>query len=200
MIAVETRPATVEYEDILEATIVEPDDSMTEAPWDWCDGWEHTATLARRFESAADTEEMQGCCWDSANRERVVITLDDNDYGIYQHQRERGASRQVALETVASEKRRTMKLLVNWYENGYEWWRVCSDFTLLGIRYVDSVGGIDDCDYAETLRDEIAMSVVKQIEDAGYHVTGVPEAQPACTRESKLETIRRRLQLQNWRD
>jgi len=44
MIVVESHPAAVEYNDILDATEVMPDEHYQEAPWESCDGFEHEVT------------------------------------------------------------------------------------------------------------------------------------------------------------
>ena len=47
MIAVESTPAVVAFDDLLAATRVIEDTDNCEAPWENWDGWEHTAKPAR---------------------------------------------------------------------------------------------------------------------------------------------------------
>lgn len=176
MIAVETTPATIDYADILDATEVDADDSgFSDAPWENSDGFEHTATPERRMPDEADAREMRGNVW--TNREQVVIQLaEGEDWGIYKHARENGASRQVAAELVAASRRQTLDQLCRWYLDGWQWYGVRCEFAVLGDEYGASVWGIDDPDYAEdSVREEIAGEVVHQLEEAGYTVTGKPE-------------------------
>ena len=95
MIAVESRPAAIAFDDLLAATEVVYDEYESMTPWEHCDGFEHTATAERRYRDEADAREMQGSVYCDGHRERVVIELSDKeDYGIYQYARENGASRQ----------------------------------------------------------------------------------------------------------
>jgi hypothetical protein len=101
MIAVESTPAVIDFNDLLNATRVIEDTDFNEAPWENWDGWEHVARNARGLDHA-DARDMQGYCrtWDRG--ERLVITLPAGDTdGVYRYAREGGASRQVAAETLA---------------------------------------------------------------------------------------------------
>jgi len=178
MIVVETHPAVVNFDDILAATTVVPDDHG-EPPWESCDGFEHETIEEHRYrpDTCPDTRKMQGCVWCDWDRERIIITLPtDEDYGIYQYLRNSGATKQVAMEAVAAERRRTLRTLCNWYENGWEWYGVRCNFAIGGEEYSASVWGIDDSEYAEKyVREEMARDVTAQLEAAGYTVTGKPE-------------------------
>jgi len=203
MIAVESRPATIRFGEILEATEVVADQYESMTPWEHCDGFEHTATPERRFRDEANAREMQGSVYCDGHRERLVIELPkEEDYGIYQHMRERGASRQVAREAVAAERRRTLAQLVEWYGNGWEWFGVKCDFEVLGEQFDASLWGIDDPDYAEReVKEEIALEVAHQLEKAGYTVAGKPDRQAAYLRhrrEVKQWQLTRNLAAQNW--
>ena len=201
MIAVESAPATVDYDDILEATKIIYDNDSDEAPWDNCDGFEHTCTPARRFDF--DPSDMRGQCYN--HREQVVIQLPrGEDYGIYQYQRECGATRQVASEAVAAERQRTLNQLVKWYTHGWQWFGVKCDFKVLGKEFNDSLWGIDDYNYAEDkVKPEIADNVASQLEKAGFTVTGrlvlYPEHQAHERRKTIQERFQRNLNSQNWR-
>jgi len=203
MIAVESRPATISFGEIMEATEVVADQHERMTPWEHCDGFEHTATPERRFRDEANAREMQGSVYCDGHRERLVIELPkEEDYGIYQHMRERGASRQVAREAVAAERRRTLAQLVEWYGNGWEWFGVKCDFEVLGEQFDASLWGIDDPDYAEReVKEEIALEVAHQLEKAGYTVAGKPDRQAAYLRhrrEVKQGQLTRNLAAQNW--
>jgi hypothetical protein len=175
------------------------DEHETMTPWEQCDGFEHIATPERRFRGEANARGMQGSVYCDGHRERLVIELpQEEDYGIYQYMRERGASRQVARETVAAERRRTLAQLVKWYDSGWEWYGVRCRFEALGDEYDDSLWGIDDAEYAETLKEEIALNVAAQLEEAGYSVTGKPEHRQTYTRADKQARLRRNLAAQSW--
>ena len=199
MIAVESRPATIAFDDLLAATEVVYDQYESMTPWEHCDGFEHTATPERRFRDEANAREMQGSVYCDGHRERLVIELSDKeDYGIYRYARENGASRQVAAELVAAERRRTLAQLVEWYDSGWEWYGVRCRFELLGDEYNDSLWGIDDAEYAEPLKEEIALNVAAQLEEAGYTVTGKPAHRQTYTRADKQARLSRNLAAQNW--
>lgn len=194
MIAVETASAVVDFADILEATKVVPDECSSDSPWENCDGFEHKVESARRCDQY-NVAEMQGTCYCGGYRETIAITLpDDEDYGIYDWQRARGATRQVAREAVAAERRRTLAQLVEWYTKGWQWYGVQCDFSILGQDFDASVWGIDNDDYAEReIVGEIADEVANQLEKAGFTVTDRPERAPQTH-------IRSNLNMQNWRE
>ena len=199
MIAVESRPAAVSFEEILKATEVVNDEYESMAPWEHGDGFEHTATPERRFCDEADARDMQGSVYCNGHRERLVIELPaKTDYGIFEYARRNGASRQVAAEMVAATRRRTLAQLVEWYDSGWEWYGVRCRFEVLGEVYNDSLWCIDDAEYAETLKEEIALNVAAQLEDAGYTVTDKPEHRQTYTRADKQARLTRNLAAQNW--
>jgi hypothetical protein len=202
MIAVESQPATIAFDDLLAATRVIDDTDNGEAPWENWDGWEHTAKPPHAFDHA-DVREMQGyaCTW--GRGERYVITLPAGDTdGVYRYARERGASRQVAAEALAAARRQTIAQLVEWYEDGWQWFGVRCRFTMLGDEFEASLWGIDDAEYAERdIKVEMALDVAGQLEKAGYTVTGKPVHRPGFlgwSREDKQQRIRRNLAAQNW--
>jgi len=199
MIAVESRPATIAFDDLLAATEVVYDEHESMTPWEHCDGFEHTATPQRRFREEADARAMQGSVYCEGHRERLVIELSGKeDYGIFDYARRNGASRQVAAELVAAERRRTLAQLVKWYDSGWEWYGVRCRFEALGDEYQDSLWGIDDAKYAESLKEAIALNVAAQLEEAGYTVTGKPEHGQTYTRADKQARLHRNLAAQNW--
>jgi len=199
MIAVESGPATIAFDDVLAATEVVYDEYESMTPWEHCDGFEHTATPELRFRDEANARQMQGSVFCDGHRERLVIELPEKeDYGIYQYMWDRGASKQVAREAVAAERRRTLAQLVKWYGDGWAWYGVRCRFDALGDEYSDSLWGIDDPEYAETLKEEIALNVAAQLEEAGYTVTDKPEHRQGWTRADKQARLSRNLSAQNW--
>jgi len=175
MIRVESAPATIQFSAILDSTRVVVDECETQAPWEHCDGYKHTAIPVCRMDRPVNAEKMQGSAWSDSDHERVVIELDlGEDWSICEHHRQRGASRQVAREAVAAERRRTLRQLVAWYQNGWTWYGVKCELSLLDGEFEASVWGVDNEEYAETLRVEIAEEVAAQLEDAGYTVEGRP--------------------------
>jgi hypothetical protein len=180
MLSVETDSAIVDFDDILGATEVVPDECSQDTPWDNCDGFEHTAKPSRDH---CDTKrKSRGCCLDSGNRQHVIIELPEGeDYGVAEYHSERGASRGVCAEMVSIARQKTLDLLTGWYENGWQYWGVKCDFERLGQDFSDSIWGIDDDKYADDLREEIALNVASQLEIAGYTVTGKPVAEKRLT-------------------
>lgn len=202
MIAVESQPATIAFDDLLAATRVIDDTDNGEAPWDNWDGWEHVAKPAHTFDHG-DVRDRQGYCRTRDCGERYVLTLPaGEDYGVYKHARANGASRQVAAELSAASRRQTLAQLVKWYEEGWAWYGVRCRYEVLGDEYDASLWGIDDADYAEReIKLEMALDVAGQLEKAGYTVTGKPEHRPGFqgwSREDKQQRIRRNLAAQNW--
>jgi hypothetical protein len=161
----------VDFNEILESVVVEPDECYNETPWDMCDGYDHEAVPTRNLDVRVDA--ARGYCWHDGNRERVVITLDDHvDADLYDWYREQGASKQVAREMVALSMRKRIDQLKDWYENGWHWWWVHGEYR----SYEDSVGGVDDYDYAvDSVREEIALNIAAALEDDDYIVTNKPE-------------------------
>jgi hypothetical protein len=204
MVAVKTASAVVDFATIEEATKVVYDNHYDETPWDSCDGFDHEVETSchgsARFEGERDFSEMQGYCYSDAEREFIVITLpDDADFGIFNWQRSIGATRQVAREAVAADRKRTLAKLVDWYANGWQWYGVRCDFEVLGQDFGASVWGIDDHDYAHReVVDEIADEVAAQLEKAGFTVTNRPVRPDYPSREAKQERLRRNLNIQNW--
>ena len=199
MIAVESQPATIAFDDLLAATRVIDDTDNGEAPWENWDGWEHTAKPSHAFDHA-DVREMQGYArtWDRG--ERYVIQLPaGEDYGVYDYARANGASRQVAAELSAASRRQTIRQLAKWYEDGWAWYGVRCRFTVLGDEFEASLWGIDDPEYAERdIKVEMALDVAGQLEKAGYTVTGRPEHRQGLSRTDKQDRLRRKLGGQNW--
>lgn len=197
MIAIETRSAVIPFNGVLAACHVVADD-LSESPWEHWDEFEHEAVSLHKLPDEADPREMQGYCrtWDRG--ERYVIVTPRENKSLFDYYRENGASRQVAAEMVALDRRRTTAQLVKWYEDGWQWFGVEGQFDALGEEYTASVWGIDDEGYArDVVRMEIALELAGQLEEAGYTVTDLPEHH-GMTREQKAERFQWRKGLQCW--
>lgn len=185
---IETRPAVIDYRDILEACEVVSDDDMG-APWKECDGWEHDVERT----SHDGQKDARGY---SRERDRIITPTDSDLRDSFAHYRERGCSKQTAAELVALAKRNRTDTIVGWYENGYEWWMVTGEY--LG-RFA-SCGGIDGYDYAnDDVRHEIAEEIASQLEDDGYTITHRPDPVKR-DRQSKRDRLKRNLTLDCWTD
>jgi hypothetical protein len=163
MLSVETRSALIDFADILASTEV-VNDTMPGAPWEEADGWEHTSLPANLFYNAQKRQGyVKGC---------LIQVQAQEDWGVYDYARRNGASKQVAAELSAAARRRALSQLVEWYRDGWEWFGVRCTYAVLGSTYHYAAWGIDDADYAESLRAEVAGEVAHQLEQAGYTVTG----------------------------
>lgn len=190
------KPVHVQFDDILAAVEVSPDDSMGgETPWDWCDGYVHTVKMASLFDEGRDTvDQRRGYCYSDSFRERIVITAQWDD-DLYRWYRDNGASKQVAREMVALSLRKRLAQLVKWYATDWEWWYCGGEYK----GFSDGVGGIDDYDYAhDELRRECAESIAHELEQAGYIVAGRPTPDPADAREQKRDRFRRNQTQFSW--
>jgi hypothetical protein len=169
-VTVETKPAVVDFADLLDATEVENDDCHSDAPWECCDGYDHE--VIKRRDDREIRREARGFCFHDGEREHVQIVLTDkDDTDLYNWHRRRGASRQVARERVAEDRRLRLDQLTNWYRNGWNWYYVKGEFD----GHFASLGGIDDYNYADDyMRLEIAHELVHELEQAGYTVVNKP--------------------------
>lgn len=194
MISVASVPATIDFADILAATKVVYDEHTNEAPWDACNGYEHVTERTLRMPREANAEDMQGLFRNERDGNLYVVILPEGeDYGIYEYMRARGASRQVAREAVAAERRRTISRIADWYRYGWQWFGIRCTFTILNEKYEDSLWGIDDADFAEQEKVQVALDVAARLERAGYTVTGQPQV---SYRENRPEYLNE----QNWWD
>lgn len=207
------KDAVIDFQDILDACEIQDDDT-SEAPWENCDGWEHTAVSVDRLDGAKrdNAEFMQGYVYHESDREYKLIELEPGeDWGTYDHLRAQGASKQTAREASAATRRKAIEQLVEWYRNGWSYYGVTCEFE--GAEA--SVWGVDDHDYADTdVRQEIASEVAGQLEGEGYTIINYPAkpvllktraahegAYAACgTVEVWKERYARNLASQNWRD
>jgi hypothetical protein len=197
-VTTEVESVYVDFDDILAAVEVSPDDSMNgEAPWDWCDGYVHTVERVSRLDEARDKADLRrGYCYSDGHRERIIITAQWDD-DLYRWHRDNGASRQVAREMVALSMRKRLDQLVKWYTHDWEWWYCGGDYK----GCADGVGGIDDYDYAhDEVRRECAENIAHQLEQAGYIVAGRPTPNAVDTRQQKRDRFRRNRTLFSWND
>lgn len=182
-VSVTTRPAVIQFSDILERVKVEPDD-FAEAPWDNSDGYEHEV-----IDDNTDGESV-GSFSDSRGKMKRVITKEFSDWG----SAGRGASKQVQFEAHAKEVARSLRQIVKWYENGWSVW--CVSCSYLGCS--DSLCGIydDDGDYVEEQKSEIAANVAAELEEQGYTVEGKPSPRNRIADAKYWHA--RKLNSQNW--
>lgn len=179
--------AVIDFQDILDACEI-VDDDLCETPWENCDGYEHTATPAHKMPDAANVRGMQGCTYSEWERESVVIQLAKGDvWKVGEFVRERGASRQVAAEANAANRRKTLEQLVKWYRHGWSYYGVKCEYE--GAEA--SVWGVDDYDYADTdVRREMAEDVAAQLEKDGYTVVNRPVDEPRLTARQFTTVLR----------
>lgn len=189
-VQVQTLESRVDFADILEAVKVSPDDHSP-APWEDCEGWEHTLVFTGDFPHGAKPWEMRGDGVFRNGRWYVITLPDGEDYGVYAYHRARGASKQVARELSAQARAKTIDQLKRWYKNGWQVWYVACDY--LGAH--DSLGGVydDSGDYLEDVKREVAENVAAELEKDGFEVYGKPEEKP---RDRRAE-FRRNLNSQN---
>lgn len=196
-VTVKTHGAVIDWQEIVDACQVEQDD-LYETPWENCDGFGHRADGLNRLNvDRDDAENARGWAWSDGRRERVLITLETEncDRYTFDHLRQNGAARQVAAEMVAMHRRRTLDTIVDWYENGWEWWMTTCDIH----DAMASCGGIDSYDYANgEMRQEIAWEIAGQLEDAGYTVTNHPPKYSGPSTEARRQSYRRQLLEQSW--
>lgn len=172
----------IDYNDILESVEVVADD-YGESPLDNCDGFEHE--LVKHTYHDHEDRDKYANNQVYVDRSRYYINLKD-DNGLFRYYRERGASRQVAAELVAADKRRRIEYIKEIYENGYEAWGIKGEYN----GYEASVWGVDDYDYAERdVRHEVAAEIVYQLEKDDYIVTNKPD-RAAEYRQNRLYHIR----------
>lgn len=179
-VTVTIEPAEVPWSDILDAVTVEPDTDMTDAPWDNCDGWEHTAEPLRYYDAEhCEARQNSTRYVNRATRDGgdVWLTLDLDKAGLpdWRYFHAKGASKQVAHELAAMQVRSAYKQLADWYSNGWEYWYVSAE--LKGCHA--GCGGVDDYQYATgEMTEEIAHELAADLERNGYLVTDKPAPVP----------------------
>lgn len=166
-VTVETFPAVIEWQDIVDAIEVVPDD-WPEKPWQNCDGYDHDLRLL----PINDKNQRNGHAAFVHNGLWVTVEM-DYDQDLYDWYRNRGASKQAADQLTRQSLRKRIELIISWYRNGWEWWFVRGE--MHGCHA--SVGGIDDYDYAKQCCSEIAHELAGELTALGYEIKGEAEPQ-----------------------
>lgn len=189
--------AIIEFSELLEATKIESDECFNSAPWEDCDGLEHTVIADDSDGNAAGYFNGDRHCRYSGHR-RVVIQKDA--FGNFVFHRANGASKQVAFQLARAEEKRTAKYIAGCYANGWNCFVVSCEFK----GEIESVGGCyasepttraDDDYLRETTRD-IASQMASTLENKGYEVAGKPDLKAEYL-QSRINEIRRKLNSQN---
>lgn len=205
IVTVTTReePRYIDYADIFAAVTIEPDEWAYEYefPWEYCEGYSHDVRGANYYDHSdmLDNANHVGR-W---NRSAHVVELDrDAEKSLesgYLWYRAEGASKQVAAELVAQRRQDTLEQLLDWLENGWDYWRVSGEYK---GRATDSCGSIDCYDYAEDeVKSEVADELVAQLEADGFIITDKPvEADKAALcRANRRASIAARVNMFNRR-
>lgn len=174
MILVETTittyDAVVDFQDILDAVEIEPDD-FRDAPWENCDGYDHELVRYPDDEDYPEWQRRRGYTWLDGDRRHGLIVLKEECRDVEEIARGWGCSRQVARELAAMDRRRTANTLKDWYANGWEWWYASCEY----YEAEASCGGIDSYDYADgEMREELAEEVAHILEKRGFEVVNKP--------------------------
>ena len=166
------QPRNVAFSDILDSVAVETDVAMDgEHPWNCCEGYQHEVIPENKWSYHEGMRDSRASVWFCRGTHYIDV---EPDGGLYEWYRTRGASKQVAAEMVALDVRRRVDVLVGWYRDGWEWWRVSGEF----LGYSDSVGGVDDYEYASTFwRSEVALNIAWKMQKDGYLISGMEKTQ-----------------------
>lgn len=163
--------AEIQWEDILSAVKVEPDE-FYDTPWDNCDGWDHDVQIMRYGPDHDGMGASDRWAWSRGERVSVWLTLTDKNLTSWQYFHARGASKQVAHELAARVLADSYAQLNKWYSDGWEWWVASIEFK----RHYASCGAIDDYNYAEKeVAIDLAHEVAAELEKDGYTVVGKPK-------------------------
>lgn len=204
MISVEVseRPAVIPFETLLKAVTVIPDQDAA-APWEDLDGYEHEYTtradLYRKDLPIGVDELRKSRGWFYGNGYVGLLTLKPAaDVGLFEWAWARGASKQVAAELVAAQRRQTLEQLKKWYTHGSQHWFAKCEFE----GEEDSVGfQDDDGSYTDEIKEDLARSVAHDLTRRGFEVTGIPDGN---TKEKRLAcrklTLSYNLALFNWKE
>jgi len=160
----------IDFNDILDCFSVEGDDEYR-TPWEDCDGYDHETV---RVDSHACEGRSNLAHIDRRGAVLVEFSASvEKDFADeYQFYRKHGASRQVAAELVARNRRRRMATLIKWLEYGWEYYGVTGDYE----GYHSSCWGIDDYKYAnDDVRYECAHDIAAQMEADGFIVENRPD-------------------------
>lgn len=204
---VEEFPLEISYQEVFSKTEVVLDEDHHEAPWKYCDGWEHRCIkTADRLDESQSWGHWRGATWVRHYNEDDIVRVGSYDHrlillekehykpwGIYEYHRQRGCSRQVAREKEAQARREALEQLKTWYQEGWEYWGVVCNHPLMErFNLSCSVWGIDDEEYADReMRQDIALEACHDLEKLGFVITGWPSEVP--TREEKQAALRSRI-------
>lgn len=187
----------IDYDDLLAAVRVEPDE-WYETPWEHCDGYEHTKRRIGYYDHDGVFESVNVArC---GRYDTYLLEFDhraEKDFDdLYRYYRSNGASKGVAAEMVALSRRERMESLVNWYENGWEWWYVSAEYN--GYEAM-GCGGIDDYHYADTeVRAECADELADALEEDGFIIIGKPDRMSEY-RKNRVANMNRKTRMFDWR-
>jgi hypothetical protein len=212
--------AIVPYAALAARGHVEEDDYYTSPPWEECEGWEHTLQSCENFQRHLDDtshcyvipaqatdhfKASNATYYDTNACEFFRIVLDDAaQRGLLQYYRARGASRQVAAELCAVNKRQTISQLRDWRKDGWHWYSAVAKWTAAdGKCYEDSLGGFNNEDDAEAvLLEDVIPQVIHELELDGFIVQGQPPSlrrYGGCTSKEKYrERLQKNLHGQDW--
>lgn len=193
----------VVFQQIFEDIKVELDEEFYDPPWEEDAGLEHTTVPMRSIESSSSWHHWKGDDLVLHYAESNVVHLGHSDtrlllisreqmehWGLFAFHHGRGHAKQVAREMEAAERRATLDLLRELYENGWDYWSVTYEKELDGVEYEFSAYRIDDLSYAEKdMRLEAALTIAQQMSENGILVSGLPRD----TRETKKRALREKI-------
>ena len=177
----------IEFSDIFDSVRVEPDECC-DKPWEIQDGYDHEVRSRNSiYESDARGAFFRG--W----RHRGIIIV-DSDRSLYEWYRENGASRGVATEMAALDKRRRLDQLAKWYTDGWSYYYVSCDYLdcYCSVGNVEAVGSA-----AIQASAEVAVEVAYQLSGKGYIMRGMP-GEASKDKACKRNRLRRNLELFSW--
>lgn len=197
--------AEINFEDVCNNVAVVFDDTTREPPWDDGTIWRHRQQLPlheEEYKSVRFVKTQDG------TPDFLITLIDSEDSNSREARfarfRNDGASKQVAAEMVAQQDRLCIEQLKDWYINGFDSWYVITKFPAPFEVVNDSVFGIDDEDYANSIRSGFIETFCLYAKNYGWKIIGGPtEAeQLAKQKKARLESARARfrtnLNLFNW--
>lgn len=195
---VTVHPAKVDFQDILDATEIVPDDECRN-PFEGDDYLDHDLVPCEHEEQHESEAHVHFGHRDFSNGARpghhliVPKLVTPPSYW-----RDRGASRQTAAEMHARERQGAVECIQKVYRGSMEWWGVKCDY----MGFHDSLWGIivwcdDPPDYLDECKEECASVVANEMEQAGFEVVNVPDRKlPA---KERYHWVLSRVNEQNWR-
>jgi len=190
-------PAIVQYADIADQATFEIDTDESREPWADCDGYQHTEIEVGLCQEMLQGKKNPRGLYRHTRGGGGVLVLDDKDQaGLYNYYHERGASKQVARELAAVTDRRTLDQLVEWYADGWWWYRADCVF----FNYEACCSGYMEEDADCAIADVIAEVIHDMVID-GFTVVGQPlcVADTRMSRDKYRQHLRNHLNAQNWK-